>query len=184
MLTLWGSDEVFKSKYLLETPGYYTTGDAGMIDERGYVHIMTRVDDVINTSGHRISTGQLEEAINETPGVVESAVVGYNEELHGEVPIAFVVLKGSSIDAYSDADIHRIKQQANEKVRHDVGAFARLYGVIVMQKLPKTRSGKIVRGTIKKIINNMEWKMPATIEDPHTLEDIQTEFQKFRATLH
>jgi propionyl-CoA synthetase len=96
MLTLWGNDAAFIAKYLEETPGYYTTGDAGWKDEHGYVHIMTRVDDVINTSGHRLSTGRLEEAVNETPGVVESAVVGYNDPLRGECPLAFVVLKGAN----------------------------------------------------------------------------------------
>lgn len=95
MLTLWGNDEAFISKYLAETPGYYTTGDAGVKDEHGYIHIMTRVDDVINTSGHRISTGRLEEVVNETPGIVESAVVGYNDPLRGECPVAFIVLKGA-----------------------------------------------------------------------------------------
>jgi propionyl-CoA synthetase len=96
MLTLWGNDAAFIHKYLEEVPGYYSTGDAGMKDENGYVHIMTRIDDVINTCGHRISTGRLEEAVNGTAGVVESAVVGYNDELRGECPLAFVVLKGDN----------------------------------------------------------------------------------------
>ena len=95
MLTLWGNDEAFIKKYLAESPGYYTTGDAGVVDERGYVHIMTRVDDVINTAGHRISTGRLEEVVNDHPSVVESAVVGYNDEIRGECPLAYVILKGS-----------------------------------------------------------------------------------------
>ena len=93
MLTLWGNDEAFIEKYLIETPGYYTTGDAGVIDDRGYLHIMTRVDDIINTAGHRISTGRLEEVINDHYDVVESAVVCYNHEIRGECPIAYVVLK-------------------------------------------------------------------------------------------
>ena len=95
MLTLWGNDQAFIDKYLTATPGYYTTGDAGVIDSKGYVHIMTRVDDVINTAGHRISTGRLEEVVNTHPSVVESAVIGYNHEVRGELPLAFVILKGS-----------------------------------------------------------------------------------------
>jgi len=95
MLSLWGNDQVFIEKYLTETPGYYTTGDAGVKDSQGYVHIMTRVDDVINTAGHRISTGRLEEVVNEHPDVVESAVVAYNDEVRGECPLAYVILKGS-----------------------------------------------------------------------------------------
>tara|TARA_B110000285_G_C15108559_1_gene609562 strand:- start:337 stop:645 length:309 start_codon:yes stop_codon:yes gene_type:complete len=94
MLTLWGNDQAFINKYLADTPGYYTTGDAGMIDKNGYLHIMTRMDDVINTAGHRISTGRLEEVLNNHGSIVESAVVGYNQEIRGECPLAFVVLKG------------------------------------------------------------------------------------------
>ena len=94
MLTLYGNDQAFIDKYLTETPGYYTTGDAGLFDENDYLHIMTRLDDVINTCGHRISTGRLEEVINNHPQVVESAVVGYNEPTRGECPLAYVVLKG------------------------------------------------------------------------------------------
>ena len=94
MLTLWGNDKAFIEKYLADTPGYYTTGDAGMIDSKGYLHIMTRMDDVINTAGHRISTGRLEEVVNEHDCVVESAVIGFNHTIRGEVPLAFVILKG------------------------------------------------------------------------------------------
>ena len=95
MTTLWGNDQAFIEKYFLETPGFYTTGDAGVIDDRGYISIMTRVDDVINTAGHRISTGRLEEVINEVESVVESAVIGFDDPIKGECPLAFVVLRGS-----------------------------------------------------------------------------------------
>lgn len=94
MLTLWGNDQAFIDKYLAETPGYYTTGDAGMIDSKGYLHIMTRMDDVINTAGHRISTGRLEEVVNDHESVVESAVIGYDHKIRGECPLAYVILKG------------------------------------------------------------------------------------------
>ncbi len=103
MLTLWGNDDAFIQKYLAEHPGYYTTGDAGVIDERGYLHIMTRVDDVINTCGHRISTGRLEEVINEHPDVVESAVVGFDDAIRGETPLAYVVLKGKGVEGMDEA---------------------------------------------------------------------------------
>lgn len=102
MLTLWGNDQAFIDKYLADTPGYYTTGDAGVFDDHGYLHIMTRVDDVINTAGHRISTGRLEESVNDHPEVVESAVVGYNEPLRGECPLAFVVLKGRGTEVMDE----------------------------------------------------------------------------------
>ena len=171
MLTLWGNDEAFIKKYLSESPGYYTTGDAGVIDERGYLHIMTRVDDVINTAGHRISTGRLEEVVNEHPSVVESAVVGYNDSIRGECPLAFVILKGSG--AASKAEEDKIKKEINDKVRTDVGAFAKLIDVIIMQALPKTKSGKILRGTIRSIVNQKKWNMPATLDDPESLAGIE-----------
>lgn len=114
MLTLWGNDEAFIEKYLTDTPGYYTTGDAGVIDEKGYLHIMTRMDDVINTCGHRISTGRLEEAVNENPNVVESAVVGYDDPIRGECPLAYVVLKGKGTDGLTEDEIKKIKAGINE----------------------------------------------------------------------
>ena len=153
MLTLWGNDAAFIEKYLAETPGYYTTGDAGVKDANGYLHIMTRMDDVINTCGHRISTGRLEEVINDHESVVESAVIGFNEEVRGECPLAYVVLKGSGTKEMSVEQQNVLANQINAKVRVDVGAFCRLIGVIFMDKLPKTRSGKILRGTIRKIAN-------------------------------
>ena len=102
MLTLWGNDEAFIDKYLADTPGYYTTGDAGSIDENGYIHIMTRVDDVINMAGHRISTGRLEEVVNGHDSVVESAVIGYNDKIRGECPLAYVILKGKGKEAMTE----------------------------------------------------------------------------------
>ena len=173
MLTLWGNDEAFIKKYLSETPGYYTTGDAGVVDERGYVHIMTRVDDVINTAGHRISTGRLEEVVNDHPAVVESAVVGYNDPVRGEVPLAYVILKGSSGSMSAEQE-EKIKKEINDKVRTDVGAFCKLIDVMIMQALPKTKSGKILRGTIRSILNKQAWKYPATLDDPEALAGVET----------
>ena len=171
MLTLWGNDEAFIKKYLSETPGYYTTGDAGVVDEKGYVHIMTRVDDVINTAGHRISTGRLEEVVNDHPSVVESAVVGYNDKIRGEVPLAYVILKGSV--KLSEAEEEKIKKEINNKVRTDVGAFCKLIDVMIMQALPKTKSGKILRGTIRSIVNKQAYKYPATLDDPEALAGVE-----------
>lgn len=175
MLTLWGNDQAFIEKYLAETPGYYTTGDAGFKDKRGYLHIMTRMDDVINTCGHRISTGRLEEVINDHEQVVESAVVGFNEEIRGECPLAFVILKGSSgASKLTPEQQSQLKAEINAKVRADVGAFARLIGLIFMEKLPKTRSGKILRGTIRKIANGDHWTMPASIDDETNISAVET----------
>ena len=154
MTSLWGNDEVFIEKYLVETPGYYTTGDAGVKDSQGYVSIMTRMDDVINTAGHRISTGRLEEVVNEHSSVVESAVVAFNDEVRGECPLAYVILKGKGTENMSEAEIADLKKVINKKMREDVGAFAKLHGIIFMERLPKTRSGKILRGTIKSITND------------------------------
>lgn len=151
MLTLWGNDEAFIQKYLADTPGYYTTGDAGIIDDKGYIHIMTRTDDVINTAGHRISTGRLEEVVNEYDPVVESAVIGFNHPIRGEVPVAFAIMKtGIAMDEDSKK---KYATEINLKVRTDVGAFCRLEGVLFAQKVPKTRSGKILRRTIREICN-------------------------------
>jgi propionyl-CoA synthetase len=138
---------------------------------------MTRVDDIINTAGHRISTGRLEEVINDHDDVVESAVVGYNDEIRGECPLAYVVLK-NGLENLSSKDYDKLKKEINGKVREDVGAFCRLEGVIFIQKLPKTRSGKILRGTIRKITNREDFKMPATIDDPSALDLIKSERDK------
>jgi propionyl-CoA synthetase len=175
MLTLWGNDKAFIEKYLSDTPGYYTTGDAGLLDERGYLHIMTRVDDVINTAGHRLSTGRLEEVINEHPSVVESAVVGHFDEIRGDCPVAFVILKGKDGSALPDAKLKaQLTKEIIEKVRQDVGPIARLEGVIFVQRLPKTRSGKILRGTIRKYVDGVkDIKVPATIDDLATLDHIK-----------
>jgi propionyl-CoA synthetase len=183
MLTLWGNDAAFIDKYLTETPGYYTTGDAGVLDERGYLHIMTRVDDVINTCGHRISTGRLEEAVNEHALVVESAVVGYDEDLRGECPLAYVILRGRGIVGMDVMEVNKIASSINDQIRKDVGAFCRLIGVIFVEKLPKTRSGKILRGTIRKICNDKPFAMPATIEDPAVLDQIKVATAEWKKTL-
>lgn len=142
-----------------------------MIDEKGYLHIMTRMDDVINTAGHRLSTGRLEEVVNDHEKVVESAVIGFDHDVRGEVPLAFVILKGSSgCENLTQDERDNLAKEINGKVRQDVGAFARLEGVLFLNKLPKTRSGKILRGTIRKISNVQAYNYPATIDDHSSLE--------------
>ena len=168
MLTLWNNDEAFVEKYFSDSPGYYTTGDAGYFNDNGYLHIMTRVDDVINTAGHRLSTGRFEEVINEHPHIVESAVVGVWDSVRGEQPFGLII-PASGIE-YNEEEL---KKEIVAKVRQDIGAFARLGGLIIVGRLPKTRSGKILRGTIKSMANKKDYKVPATIEDPAVLDEIK-----------
>jgi len=164
--TLWNADARMRSAYLERFPGYYDTADAGLLDEDGYVYIMARTDDVINVAGHRLSTGALEEAIASHPAVAECAVVGVDDSLRGQVPWGFVVPKVSAeiSDAF-EGDIVAL-------VRGKIGPVAALKTVLVVDRLPKTRSGKILRGTIQKIANGTEWKMPAAIEDSGALQVI------------
>ena len=144
---------------------------------------MTRLDDVINTCGHRISTGRLEEVVNQHGSVVESAVIGYDEDVRGECPLAYVVLKGTGTKDLSEEETKKIAASINDSVRIDVGAFAKLIGVIFVEKLPKTRSGKILRGTIRKISNSQEYAYPATIDDASALELISTSCDQWKAGL-
>jgi propionyl-CoA synthetase len=167
--TLWQQDERFKESYLSEFPGYYKTADAGFKDEDGYVSIMGRTDDIINVAGHRLSTGGMEEVLAAHQDVAECAVIGIKDELKGEVPCGFVVLK---------AGVNRppaeIEQEIVALVRERIGPVAAFKIAVVVARLPKTRSGKILRGTMKKIADQDEWAMPATIDDPMILDEIGT----------
>ena len=165
--TLWNAEDRFFRSYLEEFPGWYKTGDAGMVDEDGYVHIMTRVDDVINVAGHRLSTGQMEEVLANHPDVAECAVVGVGDDLKGQVPLGFLVLKAGvkSPDEKIVADVVRM-------VRDTIGPVAFFKQALVVKRLPKTRSGKILRGTMQKIADSEAWKLPATIDDPAILDEI------------
>ena len=165
--TLWGNDERFVSSYFKTFPGYYETGDAGFIDENGYVFVMARTDDVINVAGHRLSTGAMEEVLAAHPDVAECAVVGVADAMKGQVPLGFVVLN-DGVDR-ADADVcTEVVQLVREKIG-PVAAF-RLCGVV--KRLPKTRSGKILRATMRKIADAETWKMPATIDDPLILDEV------------
>ncbi len=168
LMTLWGNDQGFVDKYLSTFPGYYNTADAGYIDEDGYVFVMGRTDDIINVAGHRLSTGAIEEVLAEHPDVAECAVVGVEDELKGQVPIGFVV-----VSAGVDRDYSEIEQECVKLVRDQIGPVAAFKSATVVQRLPKTRSGKVLRGTMQKIADNREYSIPATIDDPEILNEIQ-----------
>jgi propionyl-CoA synthetase len=165
--TLWNQDDRFKQSYLAEFPGYYKTADAGYKDEDGYVYVMSRTDDIINVAGHRLSTGGMEEVLASHQDVAECAVIGIKDELKGEVPCGFIVLK---------AGVNRppieIEKEIVALVREKIGPVAAFKLAITVARLPKTRSGKILRGTMKKIADAEPWSMPATIDDPAILDEI------------
>ncbi|MCB9079846.1 MAG: propionyl-CoA synthetase [Anaerolineaceae bacterium] len=165
--TLWNNDEGYVKSYLSGFPGYYTTADAGYIDQDGYVWIMARTDDIINVAGHRLSTGGMEGVLSDHPDVAECAVIGVADQLKGELPLGMVVLKAGV--ARPDEDI--IKELV-KMVRQEIGAVASFKLAVVVQRLPKTRSGKTLRGTMKKIADGVEYKMPPTIDDPAILGEI------------
>ena len=166
--TLWNADERFRESYLEAFPGYYSTSDAGFLDDDGYLYVMGRTDDVINVAGHRLSTGEMEEAVGTHPAVAECAVIGMHDAVKGEIPCGFVVLKkGSELDrAQIEADLIRI-------VREAIGPVAAFRKVLVVDRLPKTRSGKILRRTIKAIVDETPFETPATIEDAAALDEIR-----------
>ena len=170
--TLWNAPDRFKSSYLDKFPGYYETGDAGMIDSDGYLYIMARTDDVINVAGHRLSTGAIEEVLANHPDVAECAVVGVSDNLKGQLPIGFLCLS-----ANVDRDIHQIVDECVKLVRDQIGPVAAFKQAVVVDRLPKTRSGKILRGIMVKIADNQDYKMPATIDDPAILDEIKQAFR-------
>jgi propionyl-CoA synthetase len=165
--TLWQADDRFISSYLEEYPGYYQTADAGYIDEDGYVFVMTRTDDIINVAGHRLSTGGIEEVLAAHPDVAECAVVGVADALKGQVPVGFLVLKAGAARPPA-----QVAEEAVRLVRERIGPVASFKTAMVVQRLPKTRSGKILRGTMRRIADGEAYKMPATIDDPAILGEI------------
>jgi propionyl-CoA synthetase len=166
--TLWNNDARFRSSYLAEFPGYYTTSDAGYIDADGYVYVMARTDDVINVAGHRLSTGQMEEVIARHRDVAECAVVGVADAMKGQLPAGFIVLNAGVTRPSAE-----IESEVVKLVREEIGPVAAFKTVMTVQRLPKTRSGKILRGTMRQIADGEPWKMPATIDDPAALEEIR-----------
>jgi propionyl-CoA synthetase len=165
--TLWNADQRFRDAYLAEFPGYYKTADAGLVDADDYLFIMARTDDIINVAGHRLSTGGMEEVVAEHPDVAECAVIGIADTLKGQVPLGFVVLNAGVERASVE-----IQQEIVALVRDRIGPVAALRTVVRIKRLPKTRSGKILRATMQKIADREEWKMPATIDDPAILDEI------------
>ena len=171
--TLWNDDERFKKSYLSQYPGYYFTGDEGIKDEDGYIFVMGRVDDVINVAGHRLSTGEMEELIAGHPDIAECAVTGIDDELRGQVPVGFVVLK-DGVQISQD----KMQQELIEIIRKNIGAVACFKQAGIVNRLPKTRSGKILRKTIRKLASETEVAIPPTIDDPLILEEIREIMQE------
>ncbi len=172
MLTLWNSPERFIESYFEEFPGYYKTADAGFIDEEGYVFVMSRTDDIINVAGHRLSTGGMEEVLSSHSDVAECAVVGVMDSLKGQVPVGLIVLKVGVEKEHS-----MIVDECVQLVRNKIGPVASFKRAAVVSGLPKTRSGKILRGTMQKMADNENFRIPATIEDPSVLEQIDLALQ-------
>ncbi|MFC4671232.1 propionate-CoA ligase PrpE [Seohaeicola nanhaiensis] len=170
--TLWNAEERFRKSYLTTFPGYYETGDAGMIDEDGYLYIMARTDDVINVAGHRLSTGAMEEVLASHPDVAECAVIGVSDDLKGQAPVGFVILTKGVNRPHDE-----ICKECVQLVRDKIGPVAAFKLAVVVDRLPKTRSGKILRATMVKIADNQEFKMPATIDDPAILDEIRESLQ-------
>ena len=167
LTTIWGADEAFVDKYLTTFTGYYESGDAGFCDDDGYLYIMARTDDVINVAGHRLSTGQLEEVLADHPDIAECAVIGVADQLKGQLPLGLICLYPST-----ERKVDDIISEAIDLVRSRVGPVAALNKITVVDRLPKTRSGKVLRGTVAKIADGNDWTMPATIDDPVILDEI------------
>ncbi len=165
--TLWQAEERFIKAYLADYPGYYHTADAGFIDDEGYVFVMTRTDDIINVAGHRLSTGAIEEVLASHPAIAECAVIGVSDALKGQVPLGLVVLK-----AGVKLDRGALAEEVVQLVRERIGPVASFKTAVVVDRLPKTRSGKILRGTMRAIADGEDYKMPATIDDPAILDEI------------
>ena len=170
--TLWNADERYRASYLNTFPGYYETGDAGIIDEDGYLYIMARTDDVINVAGHRLSTGAMEEVLANHPDVAECAVIGVSDQLKGQLPLGFLCLSKGVNRPHSE-----IVAECVQMMRDVIGPVAAFKLAVVIKRLPKTRSGKILRATMVKIADSETFKMPATIDDPDILDEIKEALQ-------
>ncbi|WP_147164849.1 propionyl-CoA synthetase [Pararhodospirillum oryzae] len=179
LTTLWKADERYKQAYLAEFPGYYKTGDAGFLDDDHYVYVMTRTDDIINVAGHRLSTGAMEEVLAGHPDVAECAVIGVADDLKGQVPLGFVCLKAGVA-----TPPEKIAADCARLVREQIGPVAAYKQTVVVPRLPKTRSGKILRGTMQKIADNQDFKMPATIDDPGILPEIREALEEIGLAGH
>ncbi len=171
--TLWQANDRILDSYLKVYPGYYFTSDGGYIDEDGYVFIMGRVDDVINVAGHRLSTGEMEEVVSTHSDVAECAVIGVHDDLKGQVPIGLCVLKAGVTKSEED-----IRKELSAMIRNTIGPIASYRETCVVKRLPKTRSGKILRGTMRKIADSQPYVAPSTIDDPVMLGEIEDALKK------
>ena len=171
--TLWQNDKRFVDSYLTRYPGYYETGDAGIIDQDGYLHVLSRTDDIINVAGHRLSTGGMEQVLAEHQDVAECAVLGVSDQLKGQVPLGLLVLKDGV-----NTEHKQIIEDVIRMVRAEIGPVAAFKVAVIVKRLPKTRSGKILRGIIQKIADSADYDTPATIDDPHILMEIKEALQK------
>jgi propionyl-CoA synthetase len=172
MMTVWGDDERFRKTYLEPISGFYSSGDGGFIDDDGYVFVMGRTDDVINVAGHRLSTGEMEEVVASHPAIAECCVVGAHDDMKGQIPIGLVLIKdGATIDH------DELEDELVEMVRDKIGAIACFRRALVVDRLPKTRSGKILRRVIRQIADGEEYSVPSTIDDPAILEEISEQFR-------
>jgi propionyl-CoA synthetase len=163
---LWENDDAYIEKYLSSPEGYYMTGDAGYFDEDGYLYVMTRLDDVINTAGHRLSTGRIEEVLTNNINISECAVVGMDHDLKGEVPVAFIQLQ-------AEVEHESLEKDIQAHVREEIGAFSKLDKIVYVKRLPKTRSGKILRNLLRDIVNNVEKpRVTPTIEDASVVQEV------------
>jgi propionyl-CoA synthetase len=174
--TLWNADARYAQTYLSDFPGFYKTADAGFIDEDGYVHVMTRTDDVINVAGHRLATGAMEEVLASHPDVAECAVIGVADALKGQVPVGFVVLKAGVAGLRQDD----ISAELVQLIRERIGPVASFKTAAVVKRLPKTRSGKILRSVMRRIADGESYDMPPTIDDPAVLPEIEEAFRAVR----
>jgi propionyl-CoA synthetase len=165
--TLWNAEERFRDTYLSAYPGYYQTADAGYIDEDGYVFVMARTDDIINVAGHRLSTGAMEEVLAGHQDVAECAVIGVADDLKGQLPVGFLVLK-AGVERPHDEIVADVVQLVRERI----GPVAAFKTAVVVERLPKTRSGKILRGTMRRIADGVPHTIPATIDEPTLLDDV------------
>jgi len=168
LTTLWNDDERFINDYLTRYEGYYLTGDGGYLDEDGYVFVMGRTDDVINVAGHRLSTGTIEEVVGANPAVAECAVIGIQDDVKGQIPLALVVLNDGA-----DIDEEQLRDELISAVRRDVGPVAAFKDIAIVSALPKTRSGKILRRTMRGMAGGKDEPVPSTIEDSSVLEPLR-----------
>jgi len=169
LLTLWNADARFEEAYFRDLADHYTTLDAGYVDDDGYIFVMGRTDDVINVAGHRLSTGALEEVVAAHPDVAECAVIGPADPIKGQIPVGLVVLKAGATKAHAE-----IQREVIALVRERIGPVAAFKTCAIVKRLPKTRSGKILRGTLRKLADGLPHTVPATIDDPATLDEIRS----------